>query len=233
MLSTDVLVELAKRIVHGPRSWSTSTHQSPNPVLACEIVLSPDLPPNSLRFGSEDEVKLLPGGQQVLFTNRGKLRCWSVVLDIFIWEYQGHWDSLCVTDFAADVIGDGRVAMIIIAVSVPSAFPCRCVTSSSVVCHTQQIMKRSICGCNSPGHIQGHFIFSLPLQVARYNTEENPLVRQNFRCLCRHLAGRPLQSTIVPLQIIHKDLACISKENITNKGVSIVFRGILFGPSGL
>ena len=117
-LSLDELIHLAKRTVQGPRSWSASDNSTP--VIARQISLNPDLPPNSDGFDAMDKAKLLSGGQFLLFTYRGRLRCWSVAHDRHVWEYHGHWNSSSVNHFTAEVIEGGRAAMIAVVSWVPA-----------------------------------------------------------------------------------------------------------------
>jgi len=60
-----------------------------------------------------------------LLTNSGVLQCWSVADDRFIWKYESRWNASCVDDFVAEVIEDGRTAMIAICVLVTEAPPFR------------------------------------------------------------------------------------------------------------
>jgi hypothetical protein len=95
------------RVVHGPRSWS-SHHLSGQ--IAHRISLNPLSQHQS--FTSADEAKLLPGGQFVLFTHTGILRCWNVAEDRLVWEYQHQR----VEEFAVDMVNKGRAATIAICV---------------------------------------------------------------------------------------------------------------------
>jgi hypothetical protein len=124
-LSTDALVDLAKRTVQGPRSWSVPTYQNPGPGIARQLLLNVNLQPKlpHLRLRLIDEARLLPGGQLVLFTNQGRLRCCSVTRNTPIWEYRGHWTSpFYVRDFSAEVIEDTKAVMIAVGISVTSPF---------------------------------------------------------------------------------------------------------------
>ena len=107
-LSLDVLINLAKHAAQGPVSWSTHHHS--RPAITHQTVLH--IPHPTLTDTFYDEAKMLPGGQFVLYTNSGRLRCWSVVDDRLVWEYQTHEDSLIVLEFS-EVI-DGRQANVVV-----------------------------------------------------------------------------------------------------------------------
>ena len=111
-LSTMELVGLAKRMVQGPETWSHS--HSSGPLIARQIVLHPQiyLGPGVLEW--ENEPKLLSGGQYVLFNSRRTLECWSVAEDRLIWTHQSEWQFATVLQFAAEVVDDGRAAVILI-----------------------------------------------------------------------------------------------------------------------
>jgi len=126
-LSTDALVDLAKRTVQGPRSWSVPTYQDPSSGIARQLVLNANLQPKLPHLRLIDEARLLPGGQLVLFANQGRLRCCRVTRNAPIWEYRGHWTSpYYVRDFAAEVIEDGEAVMIAVGISVTSPFSSSC-----------------------------------------------------------------------------------------------------------
>jgi hypothetical protein len=84
------------------------------------ITLNPSLGLDSV--SQHFKVKLLPGGRFVLFTNFRQLRCWSVAEDKLVWEYKGDWKSsmASVDEFAAEVIDEGRAAVIAVGVSTPT-----------------------------------------------------------------------------------------------------------------
>ena len=110
--STTELIGLAKRMVQGPQTWSHS--HSSGPLIARQKVLHPQiyLGPGVLEW--ENEPKLLSGGQYVLFNSRRVLECWSVAEDRLIWKHQSQWEFANVLQFAAEVVDDGRAAVILI-----------------------------------------------------------------------------------------------------------------------
>lgn len=116
-LSLEALVTLAKCITQGP--------SCPFPFALRRIHLHPLSDDES--FALKDEAKLLPGGQYVLFTRDGRLRCWSVMEDRLVWEYQGQWESYQVREFAAEVVEDGRAATILLGICVAEPLLSTCV----------------------------------------------------------------------------------------------------------
>lgn len=114
-LPVTALVDLAKRTVQGPRSWTSS-----GLTVARLITLNTGV---SLTPGSQHlKANLLSGGRFVLFTNMRQLRCWSVAEDKLVWEYEGDWGSSTayVDEFSAEVIDEGRAAVVAVGLSVPT-----------------------------------------------------------------------------------------------------------------
>ena len=111
-LSTAELIGLAKRMVQGPQTWSRS--HSSGPLIARQKVLHPQIYVAPDVFEWENEPKLLSGGQYVLFNSRRTLECWSVAEDRLIWTHQSQWEFATVLQFAAEVVDDGRAAIILI-----------------------------------------------------------------------------------------------------------------------
>ncbi|KIM84432.1 hypothetical protein PILCRDRAFT_6101 [Piloderma croceum F 1598] len=93
-LTTTELINLAKRMVHGPRTWS---HLSPSRFVSHQHVLHPMIliEPGCLYW--RNEPKLLPGGKYVLFKNHNCRQELAVVCN-----------------FAAEMIINGQAAVIII-----------------------------------------------------------------------------------------------------------------------
>lgn len=112
-LSLDALIELAKSSVQAPRSWSSS-----KPRIVQQIRLSPTFPLTAGYYDELDEARLLSGGQYVVFLQAERLRCWSVAEDRQIWEYSAQSRStnrINIRYFTAEVVEDGRAAIVIIA----------------------------------------------------------------------------------------------------------------------
>jgi hypothetical protein len=118
-LSTAELIGLAKRIVQGPQTWSLS-HPS-GPLIARQKVLHPKIRTGPGVLNWENDAKLLPGGQYVLFNNWRTLECWNVAEDRLIWKHQ----SPNVLEFAAEVVDGGLAAVILIGRRVGDAIALR------------------------------------------------------------------------------------------------------------
>jgi len=121
-VSLNALISLAKRIAEGPQSWSRC---NPSPIISHQICLHPLSQDQSFAF--TDKAKLLPGGRFLFFTHLGRLRCWSVIDDRLVWEYQGQWDSYQVREFAAEVVESGQAGVVIIGICVIEALLPMCV----------------------------------------------------------------------------------------------------------
>ncbi|RDB28697.1 hypothetical protein Hypma_014903 [Hypsizygus marmoreus] len=115
-LSTNELVDLAKRIVLGPRSWSSS-HPSGS-TLAQQIAVKANVygGPGSLYW--ENCAHLLSGGQFCLFLKSKSLECWDLAQSKVVWIYQGNWPESWVTRFAIEVVEGGQKVIILVAVRV-------------------------------------------------------------------------------------------------------------------
>jgi hypothetical protein len=106
------LIGLAKRIVQGPQTWSLS--HSAGPLIARQKVLHPKICTGPGFLSWTNDTKLLPAGQYVLFNNWKTLECRNVAEDQPIWKYQSQWGYANVMEFAAEVVDDGLVAIILI-----------------------------------------------------------------------------------------------------------------------
>jgi hypothetical protein len=112
-MSTAALIDLAKRTVHGPHSWSKSERQKP--FAAHRVILNPPIDRVSSFSKPEDQVKLLSGGRFVLFYAGGALKCWSVAEDKFLWEFRGTLERPLVHVLAMEVVDDGQAVAIVAA----------------------------------------------------------------------------------------------------------------------
>jgi hypothetical protein len=116
--SLDALINMAKRSIQGPASWSTSG--STQSRIAHQIFLYPIFPFNAGAVGDDeiDEVMLLSGGQYVLFLHAERLRCWSVTDDQPIWDYPAQRspaDVISIQKFTAEVVDGGQAIVIVVA----------------------------------------------------------------------------------------------------------------------
>jgi hypothetical protein len=79
-------------------------------------------------------LRLLSGGQFVLFVNQGKLYCWNVATDRLVWKYHANGriseHLYTVREFAAQVIDGGRAAIIVVRVALDTIL---CVRTSSLL----------------------------------------------------------------------------------------------------
>ncbi|RDB26475.1 hypothetical protein Hypma_006016 [Hypsizygus marmoreus] len=82
--TVEALVDLAKRIVQGPRSWKTITFRN-GPRVSHQIVLHPPPPQNLICIFREP--KLLPGGRFLLLHEENKLECWALQTHSVVWAY--------------------------------------------------------------------------------------------------------------------------------------------------
>ncbi|RDB30465.1 hypothetical protein Hypma_007000 [Hypsizygus marmoreus] len=86
--STDELVNLVKRIVHGPRSWTASKGSSQHgPTVMLQTLLKPETLHGPGIVAWPNQAQLLPGGAFVFYENWGKLECWAVETKKLIWTY--------------------------------------------------------------------------------------------------------------------------------------------------
>ncbi|GLB43709.1 hypothetical protein LshimejAT787_1402210 [Lyophyllum shimeji] len=113
-LSTAELVDLAKRAVLGPETWSTS-NPSP-PVIARQIFVKPNIRHGPGILEWENRPQLLPGGRFVLFLQSGDIECRSTFEDKLIWAYRPRSLSDYVLDYAADVVNGGQTVMILLGI---------------------------------------------------------------------------------------------------------------------
>jgi hypothetical protein len=107
--STAALIDLAKRITHGPHSWSKSNCRKP--IAAHRIVLHYTI--DQLHGFRRDHVKLLSGGRFVLVFASGVLRCWSVAEDRLVWEYRGLPNVPLIDIYAVEVIEEREAVAIV------------------------------------------------------------------------------------------------------------------------
>jgi hypothetical protein len=116
-LSTSALVSLAQRAIHGPRTWSRGRANGRPPTVSRTHHLHPHIAIGPGILFWENEARLLPGGQYVLFCNWRTLECWDVVHDRLIWTHEsslGRDSSPHVVEFAADVVDGGRALVIVV-----------------------------------------------------------------------------------------------------------------------
>ncbi|KAF8062435.1 hypothetical protein FPV67DRAFT_271106 [Lyophyllum atratum] len=113
-LSTHELLNLAKRTVHGPKTWSTPD-ESP-PVVARSIILKPDIREGPGIPTWDNEPQLLPGGQFILFQHEGALECRSTADDRLIWEYKPSWSRADVQDYSTEMVDDGQSVVMLLGI---------------------------------------------------------------------------------------------------------------------
>ncbi|RDB16905.1 hypothetical protein Hypma_002540 [Hypsizygus marmoreus] len=115
-LTSNELVDLAKRTVSGPRSWScpagpTITHQ----VVFTSSITNLEDPSN---YYSNCGIRLLSGGQFVLFQHQATLECLSINGGKHVWQYRGSWEDYEVRSFAAEVVDEGQAVIIMVGVRI-------------------------------------------------------------------------------------------------------------------
>jgi hypothetical protein len=117
MLPTAQLINLAKRAVQGPISWSPS-YNSPPTILQRQILAVPHQP--ELRGMYDVEHILLSGGQYILCRSSHALTCWNVKEKRQIWAYEdeSRRPFVLVWRFAGEVVDEGTTAVIFLVVHV-------------------------------------------------------------------------------------------------------------------
>lgn len=110
-LMQDELVKLVKQVVHGPDTWSPQ-HSGFTPRVSKEITIHPHIVNVHGILSLENEAKLLPSGQHVLFNNQNKLECWDVAEDRLIWRHAPAVADARVLQFVAESKGSGLVIVI-------------------------------------------------------------------------------------------------------------------------
>ncbi|RDB21907.1 hypothetical protein Hypma_010969 [Hypsizygus marmoreus] len=113
-LTSNELVNLAKRAVLGPRSWTDTSR----PRIASQFILKSSItdPDNGNNIADENKAELLPGGQFLLFRHQETLECLTVQEGKHLWQYRGPWVNSNVQAFAAVVTDDGRACIIIVGI---------------------------------------------------------------------------------------------------------------------
>ncbi|RDB16186.1 hypothetical protein Hypma_003320 [Hypsizygus marmoreus] len=110
--STDELINLVKRIVHGPSSWMT---RSSAPIITRQIVLKPEMYHGPGVLNWENQPQLFPGGAFVFYENWGKLECWAVEGKKLVWTYTPEM-SRWVDMFALEPTDSGQGALVMIGI---------------------------------------------------------------------------------------------------------------------
>ncbi|KAJ7031968.1 hypothetical protein C8F04DRAFT_1108772, partial [Mycena alexandri] len=123
--SQEALVDLVKRILTGPACWNPpakpksnwlwstlSSHRLTESVLQI-TPRSSVLHPSGIRMSRRREVKLLDGGEYVLFYNIN-LECWSVRHDKLVWAYDKNGPDSSVYHFDGEIVDGGDNVNIII-----------------------------------------------------------------------------------------------------------------------
>lgn len=114
--TTAELINLAKRAVCGPQSWS-GTHLS-GPCVSRQITLNLGRVDSS-NYVWGGPVKLLAGGQFILFQSSTALECRNIAENGIIWEYRCEWNTeryMWAMPFVADVVDEGRAVNILIGI---------------------------------------------------------------------------------------------------------------------
>ncbi|KAJ6476843.1 hypothetical protein C8R45DRAFT_1008028 [Mycena sanguinolenta] len=97
-LSTPEMIQVVKRLLNGPQTWSTAEPDSVA-VGSKKITLHPEITPGEFPWSI---VRLLPSGRYVLFTDSSKLKCWSVADDKLVWTHTSTIKDWQVHRFAAE-----------------------------------------------------------------------------------------------------------------------------------
>jgi hypothetical protein len=111
-LSTVELIDLAKRVVHGPHTWRYLCRT--RSIISHKIVLRPVLSDGSEMKFQEPKAILLPGGRFVLTSLcRTSVECWNVEEERLVWRHEGQ-ERGYILNFAADMVDNGQAAVILI-----------------------------------------------------------------------------------------------------------------------
>ncbi|KAF7352317.1 hypothetical protein MVEN_01195400 [Mycena venus] len=134
-LSPTQLIELVKRIIRGPKSWSEQSESSSvkktvrravkilrklarkSPVDATlvesrRIVLHPEIATGPAMRYWHNKPKLLLGGNYVLFRNLSRLECWSVFEDRLVWKHKPSMAGVHLLEFNAELVEDHRAVIL-------------------------------------------------------------------------------------------------------------------------
>ncbi|GLB33263.1 hypothetical protein LshimejAT787_0101560 [Lyophyllum shimeji] len=110
-LTKPELVALAKRVVFGPRSFSSESGKDGLKVTR-QIILKPTIPLGPGILDWENETLLLPNSDFVLFRHL-HFECIDVASDKVIWRHTGHWSGYKVQVFTAELVDEGTAAIIV------------------------------------------------------------------------------------------------------------------------
>ncbi|KAJ7662536.1 hypothetical protein DFH06DRAFT_1324906 [Mycena polygramma] len=121
-LSTEEFVEVVKRLVTGPATWSPENSDSVAEVHAT-ITLYPAVRTGAGILHWENVVKLLPNGRHLLFKNWTTLECWNVADDRLVWTHKSNLKHASVLEFAAEETGgvDALIVMVCLRTYPPGA----------------------------------------------------------------------------------------------------------------
>ncbi|KAF7305272.1 hypothetical protein HMN09_00778200 [Mycena chlorophos] len=114
-LTAAELVDLVKRLVQGPRSWSPAVAgEDFSPAILREITIPARKynPPSDLEATHQQEVHLLPDGEHLLWINNGRLECWSVGTKQRVWVHTPSVLPAAVIYLAAEKEKRGRIRVI-------------------------------------------------------------------------------------------------------------------------
>ncbi|KAJ6476844.1 hypothetical protein C8R45DRAFT_1102144 [Mycena sanguinolenta] len=97
-LSTAEMIEVVKRLMTGPQSWSPrELHCDSVAEVSRKITLHPTAT-HSLRWS---DVILLPSGRYLFLLHMNKLECWSIANNCVVWTYTSSMEKIGVQEFAA------------------------------------------------------------------------------------------------------------------------------------
>ena len=116
ILSTSDIINLIKRLINGPKTWTSLQNSLGDAVAAVykEITLHPTIQTGPGIVHQVNDVKLLPSGRYVLFNNLRTLECWRVDDGTLIWTHPPAQEHAGVLEFAAEeLVGQGSVVIMI------------------------------------------------------------------------------------------------------------------------
>ncbi|KAJ7621381.1 hypothetical protein FB45DRAFT_1093139 [Roridomyces roridus] len=106
-LFTEELVNLVKRVLLGPETWSSDAH----PQVVRQFTVHPTTKQHITPH--EDSCKFFHRGRFLLYNNNGYTKCWDVVADTLLWVHQPTEEHTTAYEFAAELRLDGGQSLLI------------------------------------------------------------------------------------------------------------------------
>ncbi|KAJ7473186.1 hypothetical protein B0H11DRAFT_2037543 [Mycena galericulata] len=124
-LATRELIELVKRLITGPETWSSTPDSQLKHVLAKKITLHPSIFTGPGIRDWQNQATLLPDGRHVLFGNWNTLECWSVEDDRLVWARSPTKHAGALLGFDAEVVDTAHSLVVVVCEHTEVGFPNR------------------------------------------------------------------------------------------------------------